>query len=70
MLESIPESRRGDPAPDSTGHQVSETASEDEDDEGRSETEQLVEEGVEEAGRDQRLQAARAAEEMDKLDEP
>jgi hypothetical protein len=60
-LESIPESRRGDPAPDSTGHQVPESASEDEDDEGRSETEQLFDEGVEEAERDQVFQAARAS---------
>jgi hypothetical protein len=69
-LESIPESERADPVPDSTGRQTPESASEDEDDEGRSETEQLVGEGVEEAERDQRLQAAQAAEKIDRRDEP
>lgn len=58
MLDAIPEARRGDPVPDSTGRQVPESPSEDEDDEGRSETVQLVDEGVEEAARDQMLQAA------------
>jgi hypothetical protein len=47
--------------PDSTGDQVPESPSEDEDDEGRSETEQLVDEGAEEAERDRMFQAARAA---------
>jgi hypothetical protein len=61
MLESIPEAKRGDPVPGSAGRQLPESPSEDEDDEGRSETEQLVDEGAEEAGRDQMLQAARAA---------
>ena len=61
MLDSIPEAERWDPVPGSTGRQVPESPSEDEDDEGRSESEQLVEEGVEEAERDQMLQAARAA---------
>ena len=69
-LESIPESERADPVPDSTGRQTPESASEDEDDEGRSETEQLVDQGVEEAERDQRLQAAQAAEKVDRRDEP
>ena len=69
-LESIPESERADPVPDSTGRQTPESASEDEDDEGRSETEQLVDQGVEEAERDQRLQAAQAAEKIDRRDEP
>jgi hypothetical protein len=62
VLESIPEAKRWDPVPGSTGRQLPESPSEDEDAEGRSETEQLVEEGAEEAGRDQMLQAARAAE--------
>jgi hypothetical protein len=69
VLESIPESERGDPSPGSTGSQVPDSASEDEDDEGRSETEQLVDEGVEEAERDQKLRSARATEQMDKRDE-
>ena len=63
MLESIPESERWDPVPGSAGHQAPESPSEDEDDEGRSESEQLAEEGVGEAEHDQMLQAARAAEE-------
>jgi hypothetical protein len=62
MIESIPESERWDPVPGSAGHQALEAPSEDEDDEGRSETEQLVDEGAEEAQRDQMLQAARATE--------
>jgi hypothetical protein len=61
LLESIPESGRWDPVPGSAGHQSPEAPSEDEDDEGRSETEQLVEEGAEEADRDRMLQAARLA---------
>lgn len=60
-LESLPETKRWDPVPGSPGRQVPESASEDEDEEGRSETEQLVDEGAAEAGRDQMLQAARAA---------
>jgi hypothetical protein len=62
ILDSIPETKRWDPVPGSTGRQAPESASEDEDDEGRSETEQLVDEGAEAAGRDQMLQAAQAAE--------
>jgi hypothetical protein len=62
ILESIPESERWDPVPGSAGRQTPESPSEDEDVEGRSETEQLVDEGAEEAQRDQMLQAARAAE--------
>ena len=61
ILEAIPETNRSDPVPDSTGDQVPESPSEDEDDEGRSETEQLVDEGAEEAERDRMFQAARAA---------
>ena len=61
LLDALPESKRWDPVPGSEGRQVPETPSEDEDDEGRSETEQLVDEGAEEAERDRMLQAARAA---------
>ena len=60
-LESIPESMRWDPVPGSAGRQMPESPSEDEDEEGRSESEQLVEEGVNEAEHDQMLQAALAA---------
>jgi hypothetical protein len=59
ILEELPESKRWDPVPGSEGRQVEELPSEDEDDEGRSETEQLVDEGAEEAGRDRMVQAAR-----------
>jgi hypothetical protein len=47
--------------PGSTGLQIPESPNEDEDDEGRSESEQLVEGGVEEAERDQILEATRDA---------
>jgi hypothetical protein len=66
LLEAAPESERWDPLPGSPGHQAPESASEDEDDEGRSETEQLVAGGVEEAEHDQMLQAAREAEKKDR----
>jgi hypothetical protein len=66
LLDALPEAKRWDPVPGSTGHQAPESASEDEDDEGRSETEQLVNEGVHEAEHDQMLQAARAAEKQEK----
>ncbi len=61
VLEALPETKRWDPVPGSEGQQAPESPSEDEDDEGRSETEQLVEEGAEEADRDRMLQAARLA---------
>ena len=60
ILESAPESERWDPLPGSTGHKTQETPGEDEDGEGRSNSEQLVEQGVNEAEHDQMLQAARA----------
>jgi len=66
VFESIPESERWDPIPGSAGSKAPESVSEDEDSEGRSESEQLVEQGVEEAEHDQMLQAARAAEKTDK----
>ncbi len=65
VLESIPESERWDPVPGSTGHHTAESLGEDEDSEGRSESAQLVEEGIKEAEHDQMLQAARAAREED-----
>jgi len=61
ILEALPETKRWDPVPGSEGHQAREAPSEDEDEEGRSETEQLVDEGAEEAERDRMLQAARLA---------
>lgn len=66
-IESIPESERWNPVPGSAGRQAPESPSEDEDDEGRSETEQLVDEGVEEAGLDRMVQAARPTRESDRL---
>ncbi len=67
-LESIPESERGDPLPGSTGSHTPDSLGEDEDSEGRSESAQLVEEGIKEAEHDQMLQAARAAQEKDQRD--
>jgi hypothetical protein len=65
-LDAIPESRRWDPVPGSEGRQMPESQDEDEDEEGRSTTEQLAEEGVAEAEHDQMLQAARAAAKRDR----
>jgi hypothetical protein len=65
ILESAPESERWDPVPGSTGHKVPVAPSEDEDEEGRSDNERLVEEGVAEAGLDQSSQAARQAAKKD-----
>jgi hypothetical protein len=62
MLYSIPEAKREDPVPDSTGHQAPESLNEDEGIEGSNASAQLVEEGVNEAERDQILQAAGEAE--------
>ena len=65
VLESAPESDRWDPVHGSTGHKVPVASSEDEDDEGRSDSERLVEEGIAEAEHDQRLQAARTQRQED-----
>jgi hypothetical protein len=67
ILEELPESKRWDPLPGSEGRQAPELPSEDEDSEGRSETEQLVDEGAEEAGRDRMVQAARKSEKEDRM---
>ena len=61
LLESAPESERWDPVPGSVGGKVPAAPSADEDDEGRSDNERLVEEGVAGAEQDQMLQAARDA---------
>ncbi len=63
LLEDAPEAERWNPLPGSTGHQADETASEEEDEDGRGESAQLVEEGVSEAAHDQMLQAAIVAKE-------
>ena len=65
-LESAPESERWDPVPGSTGHKVSVSPSDDEDDEGRSDNERLVEEGIAGAERDHLVQAAQEAASADK----
>ena len=59
LLESAPESERWDPVPGSTGHKVPAAPSADEDSEGRSDNERLVEEGVAGAELDQMRQASR-----------
>jgi hypothetical protein len=59
-LDSLPETKRWDPVPGSEGRQTPESPSEDEDDEERNESAQLVEEGVDAAERDQAAQAVRA----------
>ena len=58
VLESAPESERWDPVHGSTGHKVPVASGEDEDEEGRSDNERLVDEGTGEAEFDQRRQAA------------
>jgi hypothetical protein len=59
VIESAPESERWDPVPGSTGHKVPVASGEDEDEEGRSDNERLVDEGTGEAELDQRRQSAR-----------
>ena len=59
VLESAPESERWDPVHGSTGHKVPVVSGEDEDEEGRSDNERLVDEGTGEAELDQRRQATR-----------
>lgn len=65
ILESAPESERWDPVPGSTGHKVRVAPSEDEDEEGRSDNDRLVEGGMAEAEIEQGFQAARAAAKKD-----
>ena len=57
ILESAPESDRWNPLPGSAGHKVRVGSSADEDDEGRSDNERLVEEGIADAEHDQMRQA-------------
>ena len=61
LLEAVPESERWEVVAGSTGSKVPAAASEDEDDEGRSDNARLVDEGLAEAEHAQRLQAIRAA---------
>jgi hypothetical protein len=62
LLESAPESERWNPLPGSQGHKAPEASSDDEDDDGKSDSARLVEEGIAEAEHDQMLQAAREEE--------
>ena len=57
VLEAAPESARWDPVPGSTGRKVPVAPSEDEDEEGRSDNERLVDEGMAGAEQDLTVQA-------------
>ena len=57
LLESLPESKRWDPLPGSSGLKILAAPGEDEDGEGRSDQERLVEEGVAGAEHDQMRQS-------------
>jgi hypothetical protein len=61
LLESVPESERWNPVPGSTGHKVPAIPGDDEDEEGRSDQERLVDEGIAGAEHHQALEAALAA---------
>jgi len=61
VLESALESERWDPVPGSPGHKVPVASGDDEDDEGRSDNERLVDEGIAEAEHDQMRQASNEA---------
>ena len=65
ILQSAPECERWDSVPGSTGRKVPVAPGEDEDEEGRSDNERLVEEGVQGAEHDQMRQATRDAERTD-----
>ena len=66
VLESAPESERWDTVHGSTGRKVPVAPSADEDDEGRSDNERLVDEGIAGAELDQTRQASREAAKKDK----
>ena len=59
LLESASESERWNPVPGSTGHKVPAAPSDDENEEGRSDNERLVAEGIEGAEHDQMRQATK-----------
>jgi hypothetical protein len=65
-LDDAPESARWNPVSGSAGHKVPAAPSDDEDEEGRSDKERLVEEGIAEAKDDQMRQAAGAAARADR----
>jgi hypothetical protein len=62
VLESVTEEERWDPLPGSTGTAAPVNASEDEDNEGRSDNTRLTEEGLADAEHDQMRQAERSKE--------
>ncbi len=64
-VESGPESEGWDPVPGSSGRQAAESLGEDEDAEGRSESAQMFEEGINEADHDQMRRAAEAEQKSD-----
>jgi hypothetical protein len=67
ILESLPESSRADPVPVSAGGEDPEPPGEDdEDDEGRNESAQLVEGGLQEAEHDLMVEAEKAAQDGEK----
>jgi len=68
MLESIPSPNPWSAVLETTGHQTPDSASEVEDEDGRSQSAQLVEQGISEAEHDQMLQAARVAGQDDRRD--
>jgi len=64
-VESLPASEGWDPVQGSTGRQATESLGEDEDAEGRSESAQMFEEGINEAEHDQMRRAAEAEQNSD-----
>ena len=61
LLESVPESARWNPVPGTVGQQAVADFNDDEDEEGRSVAERLVQAGLAEAAHDQKLEAAQRA---------
>src|SRR5256714_6135777 len=64
-VEAVPESEGWDPVPGSSGRQAAESLGEDEDAEGRSESAQMFEEGINEAEHDQMRRAAEVEQKSD-----
>ena len=64
-VEAVPESEGWDSVPGSSGRQAAESLGEDEDAEGRSESAQMFEEGINEADHDQMRRAAEAEQKSD-----
>ncbi|MEO6992946.1 MAG: hypothetical protein ABI273_04925 [Lacunisphaera sp.] len=69
LRDSLPAEQQQDSVPGSAGRQVPELPNEDEDDEGRSETEQLVDQGAIDAARNSHREAARAIGQMIRQDD-